>query len=381
MTPLSFTQIEIDGFRGLRSLSLEGLGRVNILVGQNNSGKTRVLEAISILCQPENPREWLSMIRRRDFGGLDETVVQSLHWCFPQAMAIDYNIFIEANCYFKCEGNFPLKELSVTYRDFEETIRRFYKEPLYDENGEIYDEEDISEEIITLNAEIKHFPIWTASELASNAKKEIVFKIGIPGDMPFYGLKKKQGYCVESKTLSPYSYQLNRNQVRFFSEQLFNDDRISELLKDFDSDVEAIRIGSFSGNRPAIYIKHRKLGEAPLSVFGDAMRRAVLLASTLLSLEKGNVLLIDEIETGIHVSALANVFKWIVQSARKLDVQLFVTTHSLEALDAIISACPIENQDDIVVYQLNQTEERTESKRFSGDLLHRLRFKRGLDLR
>ena len=154
-----------------------------------------------------------------------------------------------------------------------------------------------------------------------------------------------------------------------------------ELLKDFDADVEGIDMASFSGNRAAIYIKHRKLGVAPLSVFGDAMRRAVLLAATLPSLKKGGILLIDEVEVGIHVAALTNVFKWLVNAARKLEIQIFVTTHSLEALDAIISANSEQTEDDIVAFHLTQTEEGTQSKRFSGDLLHRLRFERGLDLR
>jgi hypothetical protein len=53
----------------------------------------------------------------------------------------------------------------------------------------------------------------------------------------------------------------------------------------------------------------------------------------------------------------------------------------LEALDALISTNPEQMEDDIVVYQLTQKEEKTYSKRFSGDLLHSLRFDSGLDVR
>ena len=80
----SLDNVRIDGFRGLRNLALDGLGPLNILVGENNSGKTSVLEALSILCNPYEPFEWLAMVRRRDFGGLDETRIQSLRWCFRQ---------------------------------------------------------------------------------------------------------------------------------------------------------------------------------------------------------------------------------------------------------------------------------------------------------
>ena len=65
-----------------------------------------------------------------------------------------------------------------------------------------------------------------------------------------------------------------------------------------------------------------------------------------------------------------------------------MTTHSLEALDALLMAMPGEAADnDVVVFQLhrNQVQEpvsdQVQVKRFAGDLLHRLRFDRGLDVR
>lgn len=377
MPSLSFTQIEINGFRGLRSLNLEGLGRVNILVGHNNSGKTSVLEALSILCQPQNPDEWLSMVRRRDFGGLDENIVQSLRWCFTQATLTDYETLIEAACKFKCYGSFPLRELSVKYSEFmgvpnpkemRHSRRRFMGR-------------DLAAGGVIHGAELLHFPDWTQQNFHLEPESISTLRVFEDFYAPSFLLgKRKLGHCLDSETLTPYSYQLNRTQLRYQSKQLFEDDA-QELLKDFDPDVEGIRMASFSGGRAAIYIKHRKLGIAPLSIFGDAMRRAVLLAATLPSLKEGGILLIDEVEVGIHVDALANVFKWLVKAARKLKIQIFVTTHSLEALDAIISADSSNSEDDIVAFHLSQSEEKTECKRFSGDLLHRLRFERGLDLR
>jgi len=377
MTALSFTQIEINGFRGLRSLNLDDLGRINILVGDNNSGKTSVLEALSILCQPQNPDEWLSMVRRRDFGGLDETIVQSLRWCFTQAAITDYETLIEATCDFKSYGSFPLRELSVKYSEFmgvpnskemRHSSRRFMGR-------------DLAVGEVMRGAELLHIPDWTSQNFHLEPKSLSTLKVFEDFYAPSFLLgKRKLGYWLDSKTLTPYSYQLNRTQLRSQSKQLFEDDSL-ELLKDFDADVEGIRMASFSGGRAAIYIKHRKLGVAPLSVFGDAMRRAVLLAATLLSLKEGGILLIDEVEVGIHVDALTNVFRWLVDAARKRKIQIFVTTHSLEALDALISASSVQEEDDIVAFHLSQTEEKTECKRFSGDLSHRLRFERGLDLR
>ena len=81
----SLDNVTIDDFRGLRNLCPDELGLINILVGKNDSGKTSVLEALSIPCDPLDPFEWVSMVRRRDFGRMDETRVQSLRWRFPTA--------------------------------------------------------------------------------------------------------------------------------------------------------------------------------------------------------------------------------------------------------------------------------------------------------
>lgn len=44
-----FDQLQIKGYRGFKTVELSQLGQINIFVGDNNSGKTSLLEAISIL--------------------------------------------------------------------------------------------------------------------------------------------------------------------------------------------------------------------------------------------------------------------------------------------------------------------------------------------
>ncbi len=92
------------------------------------------------------------------------------------------------------------------------------------------------------------------------------------------------------------------------------------------------------------------------------------------------MLLIDEIESSLHVTALGTLFSWLVKSCEKLDVQLFATTHSLEAVDAMIQA-ESENLNVIAGYRLERLEERVEARRLDGQLLFRLREERGLDVR
>ena len=136
---------------------------------------------------------------------------------------------------------------------------------------------------------------------------------------------------------------------------------------------------SLRGARPALYLVHRRMGPAPLSVFGDALRRVVLLATTITSLRKG-ILFIDEIETGLHVSALPRVLGWLIAMAERSDIQVVATTHSLEAVDALLAGT-VEPHRNLVAFHLDQTPENTWARRFDQDLLLRLRHERGLDVR
>jgi AAA15 family ATPase/GTPase len=73
-------------------------------------------------------------------------------------------------------------------------------------------------------------------------------------------------------------------------------------------------------------------------------------------------------------------FRWIVDSCASNDVQLFATTHSLEALDAILAA-DTSSEEDIVAYRLEQHRGRTVAQRYGENLLKRLRLDRGAEVR
>jgi len=54
---------------------------------------------------------------------------------------------------------------------------------------------------------------------------------------------------------------------------------------------------------------------------------------------KGSVLLVDEIDTGLHYTVLPDMWRLIMESARDLDVQVFATTHSSDCIEALASVC------------------------------------------
>ena len=71
------------------------------------------------------------------------------------------------------------------------------------------------------------------------------------------------------------------------------------------------------------------------------------------------------------------LLKW---AAEEYNVQVFATTHSLEAVDAVLKALE-HDPEALVAYQLNKTQEGTRVKRMPEDLLNRVRLQRGLDIR
>ena len=63
---MKITSLQLNGHRGFESYGLNDLARVNLLVGKNNSGKTSVLEAISLLAENGSlPALARSAIQRR----------------------------------------------------------------------------------------------------------------------------------------------------------------------------------------------------------------------------------------------------------------------------------------------------------------------------
>lgn len=89
------------------------------------------------------------------------------------------------------------------------------------------------------------------------------------------------------------------------------------------------------GNRASsIRLRLKGSGDpVPLKSMGDGMNRLFGLGMAL-ACAKDGTLLVDEIENGIHWSALPEVWKFIVKVAKRLNVQVFATTHSNDCLRA-----------------------------------------------
>lgn len=386
--------ITIHQFRGLRDVKLDNLGQVNLLVGINNSGKTSVLEALSIYCHPLDIRVWLSTARQREQENrISRTsILDSLRWLFTHYSLTNQDQYIKETIIISSQGDLPIKHMKARYKEIEEvwlserTNKRNLDgiqedeiidndEPLleFDELPDFRKGIELNIEIELNNHQLSLFPKPDRmGETFQIWEKETRYKL--------YG---KRNPVLLTAIVTPSSHRSDIGQFRLLSEARFYNFKsdVLELLRQIDdniSDIEILLSPESIGSRFNIYIQHEKLGLAPVSTFGDGIRRLLHIALKLASV-KGGVLLIDELESTIHTEALQSSFNWLVKWCKEMNVQLFATTHSLEAVDALLDVT--ESASDLVLYRLEPKEAQTVVIRHDWNRLKRLREEQGQEVR
>ncbi len=89
----------------------------------------------------------------------------------------------------------------------------------------------------------------------------------------------------------------------------------------------------------------------PLRSLGDGMQRTFGIALALVNARNG-LLLIDEFENGLHYLVQADLWRLIFQVARRLNVQVFATTHSWDCIEGFQKAAQEDSQEDGMLMKL-----------------------------
>jgi len=377
--------LTIHQFRGLRDLTLQSLGQINLLVGVNNSGKTSVLEAISTYCRPLDPLEWLNTAWRREIKFSRKSKLDSLKWLFPQNKGHNSADFYAGETHISGTGEYPLLESQAFYQEFEGVWDSDGDaDEIENERDDEFDGEELNPDKIRGGADLglKITRLQLQHELFNSntetTSEELNFKIW--ENERFISRKNRDAIALPVDTVTPFSHRVEQWQSGLLSEARLSGFKadVIQLLKILDDDILDLEILSDRGDRPRLYVDHQKMGLSPLSAFGDGIRRLLFIASSLAKVKDG-ILLVDEIETAIHTEALADSFSWLSESCKRMNVQLFATTHSLEAVDAMSDAT--QGDRDLVLYRLERQGDRTHAIRFEHDRLQRLRQDLGQEVR
>lgn len=383
--------VTIHQFRGLRDLELKDLGRINLLVGLNNSGKTSVLEALSVYCHPLDIKVWLSTAsqREQEMRLYRTRLLDAIRWLFTHNSASivepDKPIIISST------GLFSVKKLMASYEEMEEiwlsegsNIRNLSNEEEIENDNEQEIENEYTPRVRKgIKLKIGVFPDDGYQLSLLGEPSDLITDFLLWEDERSYRLSGKREPSLKTSVVTPSSHRSEVGQFRLLSEathQYFKAD-VVKLLQQMDnniSDIEILLPPESMSSRFNIYIQHKKLGLAPVSTFGDGIRRLLHIALKLASV-KGGILLIDELESTIHTEALQSSFQWLVKWCTEMDVQLFATTHSLEAVDALLEVT--ESDSDLVLYRLKPKEGKTKVVRHDGHRLRRLREELGQEVR
>ncbi len=134
-------------------------------------------------------------------------------------------------------------------------------------------------------------------------------------------------------------------------------DSITDCLRTIDERIKELK--SLSIQAPMIYADMGLNRLVPMGFLGDGICRH--LSMTLAFYESRNgMILIDELENGLHHSVLKGVWQNIDYLSQKFNVQVFATTHSRECLVAARDAFATDEiaRDAALYHRLERQDDR-----------------------
>jgi hypothetical protein len=180
-------------------------------------------------------------------------------------------------------------------------------------------------------------------------------------------------YGSEKDLTSLTATGLNTNHQRRLTllskllESSEREEQLIEMLQALDERVDAVRILSQHGHS-YIAIGFSKRQRIPISHAGQGLDRVIGICSEILG-EKADVACIDEIENGLHHTALSRIWEGVAEISSRLGVQLFITTHSRECLEAAHYVFAKRASYNLRVVQLYRVKNEIEGRVLDHDLI------------
>lgn len=315
-------QVQVKGYRTFEDFTIDGLARVNVLVGVNNSGKSALLEAIELLASNGSPRRlWERLKARGQFvsvQGQDEPLLDFAELVHGRG---DLSFSGQLEALITISGS---PQPTVAWKSLRvgsgEEVRWVGKDVAG--SFQVFDRRFLRRDFLTeVRGSFVHDPanvVFVGSGLAT------------PDDLRA-GWSKLAGNASE--------------------------DYVVAALKCIDPRIERVSYASVL-KEPRGYEGWyvRRTGEAsrvPVSGLGEGMKRALAL-SVAFGNARGGTLLIDEFENGLHYSVMPELWRFLVRTARTLDAQVFLASHSRDLIDSFEDAERAEGArfDDVAFFRL-----------------------------
>ncbi len=92
----------------------------------------------------------------------------------------------------------------------------------------------------------------------------------------------------------------------------------------------------------------------PVNMMGDGARKIVSLLTAVYDCKEG-ALLVDEISNGFHYSVMCDLWKVLIDAARRTNTQLFITTHDTDSIKGLRDAALNNFDDSVAAFKLLKT--------------------------
>lgn len=353
-----FSTFNVSGFRGLRDLYLEEIGRFNLILGANDTGKTSVLEAIFLAAGLTSPQLFVRMQNLRGhlvsdfndlallFHGLDVSGTIELaattganHRRLNASTAYaDEEVVEEQQVVGTTNGN---------QGDHAAAVRSSspYRPRVLRCDGEIVDLASGKTELFCGEVAANDAKVTTSTGSGSTLS---------PGDQAIPVRYVPAGYSYDSGAIA--SVVVNKKA-----------DLLLECLRLVNPDVCGI-----ATHDNTVYVDVGYSRMMPLNMFGSGLVRTAYMAGACV-LDNERILMVDEIENGLHGGSVSPVLEFLFKHCIAQDTQLFVTTQRMEVLRSIGRLLDQERYaqlgDKTAVYVLTKDGKQVRADRHERDKL------------
>ena len=326
--------LNIRNYRSLKELKINSLGKVNLITGKNNTGKSTILEAIALYAGKGDLNIIYQFLSERgeNFKQSEpnknptESNIKSLSSLFTNRIVgfESENIISVGASEDTLFGQQTSSEKSISLR-----FVKYYDEIQRDNQGTI----TTRKRTILDSTNEKQNPIFKfgfETRMGDNS-----YILSLDEDRPYrYGFRN-----IGVNSNETFQFIRTRNIDREINGKLFDNIALTEkeqfvidALKIIEISTERIAfIEENSRERTAVIKLSIQQSILPIKSRGDGINRT-LISSQLLTNQNIGYLLIDEFENGLHHSVQEQLWKVIFSLSEKLNIQVFATTHSEDCI-------------------------------------------------